>query len=154
MSAIKVRHAHLAVIFHRGSTTYRGLAPVAPPSRRLNAAPGRAFALRATAPAGQRWPPGRRRYRYTAPQPPAAGTAALQGGPRFLAELFIAPGLTPRPSHGMLSLDLSFGPLERNGAQYHGCASLALFITRRLSISSVTTNRARIIAGGHTTIST
>ncbi|HEY7346913.1 MAG TPA: hypothetical protein VH599_01245 [Ktedonobacterales bacterium] len=50
---------------------------VAPPSRRLNAAPARAFAPRANVPAGQRWPPGRRRYQYTAPQPPVAGTAAL-----------------------------------------------------------------------------
>ncbi|HEY7347946.1 MAG TPA: hypothetical protein VH599_06465, partial [Ktedonobacterales bacterium] len=52
---------------------------VAPPSWRLATCSAavlaagrcarRAFAPRATAPAGQRWPPGRRRYRYTAPQP-------------------------------------------------------------------------------------
>ncbi|HEY7350613.1 MAG TPA: hypothetical protein VH599_20050 [Ktedonobacterales bacterium] len=49
---------------------------VAPPSWRLNAAPGRAFALRATAPAGQRWPPSRRRYRWL-----AAWKVALQVPP-------------------------------------------------------------------------
>ncbi|HEY7350540.1 MAG TPA: hypothetical protein VH599_19685 [Ktedonobacterales bacterium] len=41
---------------------------VAPPSRRLDAAPGRACARQATGPAGQRWPPGWRRYKYS-PQP-------------------------------------------------------------------------------------